>query len=57
MQSATRSVDKKKSTINKETKRKNTKKTTTANKCLPWFLHQKCLKKKENLTKTTEASH
>lgn len=26
MQSATRSVDKKKSTINKETKRKNTKK-------------------------------
>lgn len=44
MQSATRSVDKKKSTINKETKRKNTKKTqkTTANKCLPWFLHQKC---------------
>lgn len=30
-------------------------KKTTANKCLPWFLHQKCLKK--NLTKPTEALH
>lgn len=58
MQSATRSVDKKKSTINKETKRKNTKKTkkqlqTSASR----GSYIKNVKKKENLTKTTEASH
>lgn len=58
MQSATRSVDKKKSTINKETKRKNTKKNkkqlqTSASR----GSYIKNVKKKENLTKTTEASH
>lgn len=56
MQSATRSVDKKKSTINKETKRKNTKKKqlqTSASR----GSYIKNVKKKENLTKTTEASH
>lgn len=56
MQSATRSVDKKKSTINKETKRKNTKKNN-CKQVPPVVLTSKMLKKKENLTKTTEASH
>lgn len=44
MQSATRSVDKKNlQSIRKQNakiQKKNQK--TTANKCLPWFLHQKC---------------
>lgn len=57
MQSATRSVDKKKSTINKETKRKNTKKKPNCKQVPPVVLTSKMLKKKENLTKTTEASH
>lgn len=44
MQSATRSVDKKiyNEKGNKTQKYKKNKKKTTANKCLPWFLHQKC---------------
>lgn len=49
MQSATRSVDKKKSTINKETKRKNTKKTQKNNckQVPPVVLTSKMLKKKK----------
>lgn len=48
MQSATRSVDKKKSTINKETKRKNTKKTKNNCKQVPpVVLTSKMLKKKK----------
>lgn len=51
MQSATRSVDKKKSTINKETKRKNTKKKTQKNNCKqvpPVVLTSKMLKKRKS---------
>lgn len=47
MQSATRSVDKKKSTINMETKRKNTKKTTNCKQVPPVVLTSKMLKKRK----------
>lgn len=49
MQSATRSVDKKKSTINKETKRKNTKKKNKNNckQVPPVVLTSKMFKKKK----------
>lgn len=57
MQSATRSVDKKKSTINKETKRKNTKKKQLQTSASRGSYIKNVKKKKENLTKTTEASH
>lgn len=57
MQSATRSVDKK----NLQSIRKqNAKIQTKKNNCKqvpPVVLTSKMLKKKENLTKTTEASH
>lgn len=57
MQSATRSVDKKKSTINKETKRKNTKKKQLQTSASRGSYIKNVKKKEENLTKTTEASH
>lgn len=56
MQSATRSVDKK----NLQSIRKQNAKIQKKNNCKqvpPVVLTSKMLKKKENLTKTTEASH
>lgn len=47
MQTATR-LKKNLQTVRKQNTRIQ---KTTANKCLPWFLHQN-VKKKENLTKT-----
>lgn len=47
MQSATRSADKKKSTINKETKRKNTKKNN-CEQVPPVVLTSKMLKKRKS---------
>lgn len=48
MQSATRSVDKKNLQSIRKQNAKMQKNKTTANKCLPWFLHQKCLKKRKS---------
>lgn len=57
MQSATRSVDKKNLQSIRKQNAKIQKKKNNCKQVPPVVLTSKMLKKKENLTKTTEASH